>query len=461
MRIEALELACWLLLGSAAILGGLSFFSWRDAALALLAVPVLLSAAWPRPERPMPTSLRRLVALALVLALLPLVYLLPLPLELAAQLPGRAARLQATLAELGPQRWTSLSLAADDTWQAWLKLIPGLAVFLALLRLSGTQQRRLLGVILVIVLLQALWGLAQLSADADSVLRFYAPDGDHRASGGFSNRNHFASLLLLALPLTAVLASSGSWSRQRPPQAGWHVLGVLGLLLLMAALLASRSRAAVGLLLIETVLFCVWLLRHRRVSPGLLVGGTALSLGLAAMLLLASPHLLGGVELGSADGRLDLARRSLTAALAFFPLGAGPGTFGSVFASFDTLDTLDKVYINHAHNDLLELLFELGAIGGVLYLAAMALIATALWRHLAQRGSDAVQWACVLGLSALLLHGWVDYPTRAPLVALVALTYLGVMLKPASLPRHRSDQAPLPPARPPRRMPAGYERSCA
>ncbi|MCQ4165472.1 O-antigen ligase family protein [Tahibacter harae] len=433
--VHPLEYACWLLLALGAIMGGLSFFSWRDGALALLALPVLLLALWPWPPQRPDRALRHRTAAALMLAALPLIYLLPLPLELAAHLPGRTVRLQAAIEELGPAAWTTVSLAADDTWQAWLKLVPGLALFLAALRLPDTRQRRLLGAILAIVMLQALWGLAQVSGDTDSSLLFYGAADDHRASGSFANRNHFASLLLLGLPLLAVLSAGGGWDWRQAPQAGWRLMGATGLLLVTTALLASRSRAAAGLLVLEAGLFCLWLLRRRGLSPRLLGGG--LALGLAAGLYFAAYLVPGGLELDSADGRLGVLQRSLTAALAFFPLGAGPGTFGSVFPGFDTLATLDKVYINHAHNDLLELLFELGMVGAALYAGALGLLAAALWRHVVRRGGDAVEWACVLGLCAVAAHGAVDYPLRVPLVAMVTLTFLGVVLRPAATPPPR------------------------
>lgn len=427
-----LEIVCWLLLAMAAILGGLSFFSWRDCALALLALPVLVLALWPRRHFRADAQTQRMITASLILSALPLAYLLPLPLEWAAHLPGRDIRLQPAIGELGPGHWTAVSLAADDTWQALLKLIPALALFLAVLRLTAPQRVRLLGVILGIVLLQSLWGLAQLSGDADGVLVFYGTDGQYRASGGFANRNHFASLLLLGLPLLAVLACSGNWGWQRPAHAAWRMVGVLGLLLVSVALVASRSRAAAGLLVMEGCLFGAWLLHQRRVSRGLLVGGGAAALGLAGILLFAPYALFSGIELGTVDGRLGILQRSLAAGLDFFPLGAGPGTFGSIFPGFDTLATLDKVYVNHAHNDALELLFELGALGIGLYLAAAMVIASGLWRHARRRGGDGVQWACALGLFALLVHGWVDYPVRVPLVAMVALTLFGVMLAPSS-----------------------------
>jgi O-antigen ligase len=436
LRIGKLEIAVGALLLGATLFGGLSFFTWRDALLALLAVPALLLALWPTAHRPLPP--RRWLIAAAVIAALPLLYLLPLPLDWAAHLPGRAARLDAAQRELGAQAWTTLSLAADDTGQAWLKLMLPLIVFVATLRLDSAARRRLLGLLAGLVLVQALWGLAQLYGGAESVLRFYGADDAYRASGGFANRNHFASLLLLGAPLLGLLALDGRFDREagKPGHAA-RLVGALGLMLVLVALLASRSRAAAGLMLIEALLFGAWLLRRRRGAGKLLAGASVLLAGVAALLPFASYRLLGGFELGNADGRLGLLRRAAAAAWEFFPLGAGPGTFESVFRSFDVLQTLDKVYINRAHNDLLELAFELGAVGVALYLLALGALAGCLARNGLRRHGDATGWACSLGVAMLALHGLVDYPLRVPLVAAMAALCAAHALLAARVPAQR------------------------
>ena len=67
-----------------------------------------------------------------------------------------------------------------------------------------------------------------------------------------------------------------------------------------------------------------------------------------------------------ADGRIPFARNTIEAALAFFPVGSGLGTFTVVYPTFEkTNDLMANTFANHAHNDLLELWLEAGVPGAV------------------------------------------------------------------------------------------------
>ncbi|HSX62583.1 MAG TPA: hypothetical protein VLF18_20565, partial [Tahibacter sp.] len=103
LTLSRVEPACWLLLAAGVLLGGSSFFSWRDGVLALLALPVLLLALWPRQHAA--DALGVPAGAALALSLLPLLWLVPLPAAWIAALPGRAGLLQPALAELGADAW--------------------------------------------------------------------------------------------------------------------------------------------------------------------------------------------------------------------------------------------------------------------------------------------------------------------------------------------------------------------
>ncbi|MEO8671123.1 MAG: O-antigen ligase family protein [Tahibacter sp.] len=424
-----LEYATWLLLTSSTLLGGWSFFSGRDNLLALLALVALLFALWPaRHEAHFFLRTHVLIAAVLVIGAVPLLYLVKLPIDLIAQLPGRYTMLQPALEQLGPDRWIALSLSSEDTWQAWLKWLPPVAIFVAAVKLPQAARARLLGLVIGVALLQGFLGLAQMSADSQSALRFYGSDEAYRASGTFANRSHYASFLVLCLPLFAKLGHSGGWSRS--DSTGARLTGILGLLIVVLAVLASRSRAGVFLMLLEGLVVGIWLL-IRGSSMSRLVGTVAaLFIMLAVILPFASGNLLGGFEIGHLGSRIDLFRRGFDAARQFFPVGAGPGTFSSVFSSFDSLETLDNVYINRAHNDAIELVFEAGLLGVFLYAACVALVASALWRYARTpaNSADSVRWLCALGLSMLLLHGLVDYPMRTPSIAVLAMLFLAQIM---------------------------------
>lgn len=405
LAVAALEPASALLLAGAAGLGGLSVFGWRDGLLALLALAPLLLALWPRtPSAP----LARPIRVALALGLLPLAWLVPLPAHWLLALPGRAELLQPALAELGADAWLPLSLAPDASWQAWLKLVPPLALFVAAQRATAATRRRLLAALVALGLALAGWTLLQ------------GPQPAAAGAAVFANPNHLASLLALLLPLPVVFALDA------PATApGRRLLGALAALLLVAAVLITRSRAGAGLLVLEAVAITVWCL-HRQHGRRLLLALALAAVAALAILPAAGPALLQGFALDVADGRAALLRRSLAAALSFFPFGAGPGSFASVFATFDSLATLDTVYVNQAHDEPVQWLFELGLIGPLLYAAALAAVARRLWRDAA----DGLRWACALGIGAVLLHGLVDYPLRVPLPALACALLAACALSP-------------------------------
>ena len=106
-------------------------------------------------------------------------------------------------------------------------------------------------------------------------------------------------------------------------------------------------------------------------------------------------------------------------------LGSGAGTFDGVYRSVETLDTLSPRYLNHAHNDYLEIVLETGAPGVLLLLAALGFLG---WRAVAiirrtdrsetHTGLD-LAYAGMIGAGVLLLHSAADYPLRTPLLGVI------------------------------------------
>ena len=122
------------------------------------------------------------------------------------------------------------------------------------------------------------------------------------------------------------------------------------------------------------------------------------------------------------------------AALAFWPFGSGLGSYASVFPAFQPVGV--HGFIEHAHNDYVQLLMECGLLAIALGLLALALIArqvARLVRRARRMGLDAaglLQASCGLGLLAVLLHSWVDFNLRIPANAMLAVFLLGAFLRP-------------------------------
>jgi hypothetical protein len=136
--------------------------------------------------------------------------------------------------------------------------------------------------------------------------------------------------------------------------------------------------------------------------------------------------------------RVEFARLTLATIPRYLPVGSGPATFRPVYAMIEPLDDLRPFYINHAHDDYLEVLLEYGVPGALLLLAGLAWLG---WAALgAWFGDDtddrAIRCAATIGIGAILAHSTFDYPVRTTTIAVVfaMLAALTMASAPAALP---------------------------
>ncbi|RYG88096.1 MAG: hypothetical protein EON59_05495 [Alphaproteobacteria bacterium] len=112
----------------------------------------------------------------------------------------------------------------------------------------------------------------------------------------------------------------------------------------------------------------------------------------------------------------------------FFPFGTGFGSFDPVFRMYEPFELLKHGYLNHAHNDLLEL----GITGGLLGLIIAAIFCFSLARRMlrvvtARRTSrDAgFKLLAVTMIVFVLVSSLVDYPLRTPLISFLFMIACG------------------------------------
>ena len=102
----------------------------------------------------------------------------------------------------------------------------------------------------------------------------------------------------------------------------------------------------------------------------------------------------------------------------YFPIGSGIGTFVEAYQIDEPLLLLDQEYLNHAHNDWLEILLTGGAVAALL--AGVATVAWIRSAYLLLASSDSHRRDVVLGklgasiILMLALASFGDYPLRAP-----------------------------------------------
>ena len=118
------------------------------------------------------------------------------------------------------------------------------------------------------------------------------------------------------------------------------------------------------------------------------------------------------------------------------PLGAGIGAFDPIYRSLESPETMTGSYLNHAHNDFLELWLETGVVGALLLVGFLVWYGMGCWDVWRARSSSPRTNLARAGSIVILLilaHSTVDYPLRtSALATLFALACAMMVLPPAS-----------------------------
>lgn len=405
----------------------------RLASVAMIAVAPFLA---PRAHL---AALKPLLAIYAVAVAVVAIQLVPLPPFVWTKLPGRAPFAEiAQLANM-PQPWRPISLTPDFTRNSLLGLlVPGAAIACAAMLPPDRRVVIFLG-ITAVAIVSALLGIMQATGQQDSLVlyRIYSRDAP---VGLFANRNHQAVLICATIPITAGIAR---WlaSHPRYSLSALMLCGAFAILALPLILIAG-SRA--GLLLLPLSIVAAYLCfrtrspsRPSRIARRYVVGGLILAAVAVAILALAVTwgralsleRLIS--ETGQPERRVVVTGTIMNMVWHYFPIGTGLGSFPEVFKIYEPFERLSPVYLNHAHNDLLELGLEWGIAGPLLALAVAWLWLNRTWVAWRSRSGTTTALLARVGSTVLLLlvlASLVDYPLRTPLLGAVAAFMLSFLL---------------------------------
>lgn len=385
------------------------------------------------------------------------------PKELVAELVGfgaagcclvRARRLDLTLADALLAAFLALSLAAallaQNHWLAFRAF--GLSLSGALIFWSARAVSRAgLGGALVTTLAAAV-----VIGAITALLQAYGVElaimAERRAPGGtFGNRNFMAHFMALGAP---VLALAGIEARRRRALVVWQV----GAVLVTAALVLSRSRAAWLALVLALGLFVVeglwagrlWQNRIARGRVVALVGaaavGAALALALPNMLEWRSdsPYLdslrdIADYREGSGRGRLVQYQNTVRMAIDHPILGVGPGNWPVAYPKYTfpgdpAFDPTDFIPTNPwPSSDWVALLAERGPLALLLVLltgAALGVGALRRWRQGLTTSEGLEALGALLTLVVLACVSAFDAVLLLPAPTVFAATLLGALSRP-------------------------------
>lgn len=403
----------------------------RPLSIIALAAGVLLlpQASW--------RANRSLVLCCLAWLGLTLLHLVPLPPSVWQALPGRELATSIDQAA-GLSIWRPLSIAPWRTVISALAMALPLAALLLALRIPAERAAPVVLVLLGLVLISATMGLLQVIGGKGNAFYTYAITNGDSAVGLFANRNHNAMLLSLGFPLIA--AAVALWNGPLETQRTREMAAVGAGLLLIPFLVTTQSRAGLVLGLIGMAL-ALWVYRapapslqkrrpQKQFDPRLILAGlAAAALVMLTMVYTATDAVERLGRLGSEDDELRFQVWPPIARLVgdFFPWGSGMGTFVEAYGAAEPARLLQPSYLNHAHNDWLEVALT----GGLPFLLLMAVAAFITARRglgtLRSAHSPARQVLARLGFSIcliLLLASVYEYPLRTP--SLIVLFAIGV-----------------------------------
>ncbi len=405
----------------------------------LAAIAALAASLWRLETAPLRTGKGWLFGVAAAYGLLVL-QLVPLPPTIWAQLPGRAV--YAEIAQVADVvSWRPLSLTPDLTLNSLFALLPATAAGVAALYLDSTSRRAVWGWLVAAALFSGILGLVQLAASGNSFVLYRETSLDS-AVGVFANRNHQAAFLASALPLTGALAGL----RLRNTGGTWpEIVAVLALaVVLLLALVATASRTGMALAVIGTV-GAIWCFRVTGASFGHSRPYLRALVPVAACAILGAIA-FAAVRLGvaerlavtdfSTETRSELIRPLVRTAGAFMPFGSGFGSFDSVYRQFEPDALLSTIYMNHAHNEPLQLAIE----GGLPGLALLGLFLVWWFRTVLRisfaevpsiRRSTAI--AAVFVTAILMISSLFDYPLRTPMLSAIFVVACVEMMRTAAL----------------------------
>ena len=432
-----------LAIGAACILIFVPLFRAGNRPLPLIvlevgAVVLLIIKLWPQASVDAQTIPAAWWTTGVLLILYPLLYLIPLPFALWADLPGRALYSEELMLVDNSPAARPATITASSTQASWLALLPPLAIFFGATALPTRYLIRLTLVALIMAVGQALLGLVQyVAAEPDSALCLgnrYCGHGS--ATGTYVNRDHLAGFLEMIFPIGLGLLAvtvgrlrhktrhyRQNWRERVLSLSTWQanvafLYGAASIVILLG-LVFTRSRTGVGLAMLCLLLAVIAFARRLGGDNAFGSVGTVSAIAVALAVDIGLAPVLGRFTMNPLeDGRWEVFAIALQGIGSYFPLGSGPGTFSKAVLPFQPVE-MGGSFFNHVHNDYLEWLFE----GGLLSAAIMLLLAAAYvrqWLVLGRSGGD--QWSTFrfiqvgagIGLLMIALHGAVDFNWHIP-----------------------------------------------
>jgi len=411
--------------------GSAQFFSPSDIVVRISAIFIIAWLIFTKESVDIP---RIFVIFVFLVFMAVVIQLLPLPFDLWRSFPGAEKSVNLLTAANVTSDMRVLSISPTRTLDSLLFMIVPVTGFLLGCNSENAERIDVLNVFIGLALVSSLLGAIQLLAPESFDAYPYQITNEGSAVGIFANRNHQSLFMALAILLIAARISIARGSRRA------LIFSLCASLGFFVSAVVTQSRAGYGLvilcLLSSYLIVYARILRQTRFEIKrrlkIFLGVSSLFSIIFLTLLASVPVLRRIVGLASEPfNRTEGILISMAAFRDFWLTGSGLGSFAWLAPSYEDPTTIDFAHWNHAHNDWLQLLVELGLLGLGLMLVAISFATSRLnyAAHNIDHGDDAwrffkLMMACV---GVAVLHSLVDYPLRTAAISFIVFWCAGVV----------------------------------
>lgn len=351
--------------------------------------------------------------------------------------PGSYAFQERFVPDFANLKLISFSLIPAHTLREGLEIFSYFLLGFLIFR-TVTEWRQILRIFYALIgmgVFQALYGLFELYNKNPRILFFEKMYHLDSVTGTFVNRNHFSGYMEMIIPLAIGLAIARvdlhslmemRWRdrllRLSEKGLSTSLLVSLGVIVMAVAVIFSKSRSGLFLLIFSFILFFGLTIVFFRKTEHQKKG--ARNFIAAVFIVIVFVSLYVGIDATIERFALDRLLRegrptywkNTVGIFADYPLlGTGLGTFPSLYPDKEAEETLIRLY--HAHNDFLEYLSELGIVGmllllgGVLFLLIKSFL---VWIERRRPEVKGLGLGGIVAIICILIHSLTDFNLHIP-----------------------------------------------
>ncbi|MFC2141372.1 O-antigen ligase family protein [Acidobacteriota bacterium] len=419
-----------------------SVYEWSILAVQLLVLAMLASyvlmSEKPRPNPLLSKSLKWPKIFFLGFFVLVIIQILPLSASIVRFLSHGSIDFQSQYNSVfESMSYFSISLIPSHSFREGMILITYFVLGFLIVRTvtEWRQIKRIIAVLISMGVFQAAYGLFELYRRNPRILFYEKVYNLDSASGTFINRNHFSGYLEMLIPIAIGLVISRffifsqselNWREKVQKLSDRDVsskfLIIAGILLMSIAILFSKSRSGIFILIFGFFLFfgMTSLFIRKNGFSSKRVRLFLISFFLILVFIALRLGINSALERFSMDDLLSESRPLFWAntveLFSDFPIfGTGLGTFPALYPDWEAKGNIIRLF--HAHNDFLEYLAEIGLVGFALLFGGILLILVQIflcWRNRRHPEVKGLALGGLIALISILVHSVTDFNLHIP-----------------------------------------------